>query len=78
MLHISKVTMLAETKEKGKRKPFSCRFVKKTGQIVEAKEVVCTSVHSVGRTMNLLWPSGEVRKVKIISVIEFNGQEVFV
>ncbi|MBW6491873.1 MAG: hypothetical protein K0B15_11845 [Lentimicrobium sp.] len=61
------------------RIPFSLKFIKmSTGQIVNVKEAVCTSSYNEGKTCNLLFlPSLQVRKIHIISIVEFNGQEVF-
>jgi hypothetical protein len=72
MIHISKVSKLAE------EKPFDCTFIKQNGDIVHCNNVTCTSVHSLGRTMNLKFPNNEIRKIKLISIIEFNGMEVFI
>jgi len=62
--------------------PFSMKFIKSTGEIVTVKEAVCTSSYhggNDGATVNIMFlPSKEVRKVKVLSIIEFNGQEVFI
>lgn len=71
MLHISLLHTLVEEGE------FSLKFVEKSGAIVDCPRCICTSFHSSGRTFNLKFcESGEIRKVRRVSVIEFNGQEV--
>jgi hypothetical protein len=71
-----------ERVDKDKRRvPFSLKFVKaSTGEIVTVKEAVCTSSSNgnVGGTVNIMFkPSMEIRKVRVLSIIEFNGFEVF-
>ena len=71
MLHISQLNKVVEHGE------FSIRFVEKSGAIVYGPRCICTSFHSAGRTMNLKFcDSEQIRKVRRVSVIEFNGQEV--
>jgi hypothetical protein len=59
--------------------PFSMKFRKiSTGELVEANNVVLTSNHSNGRTVNLKFiESNEIRKILLISIIELNGEEIF-
>jgi hypothetical protein len=71
MLHIS---MLHTLVEKGE---FSLKFIEKSGAIITGQRCICTSFHSSGRTLNLKFcDSGEIRKIRRVSIIEFNGQEV--
>lgn len=81
MIHISKLGLLMERKGADKRRiPFTMEFVKQsTGQVVEVKEAVCTSTFSENRSANIMFlPSLEVRKISMLSIIKFNGEEVFV
>lgn len=72
LLHLSAIHKLIQDNE-----VFAFRFVDKKGVIIEGKECVCTSFYSTGRTMNVKWlQSGEIRKVRRCSIIEFNGLEV--
>jgi hypothetical protein len=83
MIHLSKIVQLMEMRGQDRRpKPFSLKFVKSTGQLVTVPEAVCTSSYSGGEgnaTVNIMClPSKEVRKVKVLSIIEFNEQAVFI
>lgn len=64
-----------------KRVPFSIGFVKmSTGEVVHGKEVVCTSSNNGdgSPTVNIMFlPSMEIRKIHIISVIQFNEHTVY-
>jgi hypothetical protein len=76
MIHISKIFELAQV-----QKQFSITWVAEDGHRVIVPEAKFTSggFYSKGRTMNIMCvQSGEVRKVKIDTIIEFNGEEVFI
>jgi hypothetical protein len=61
-----------------RRLPFSMKFVKlSTGEVVTVSSAVCTSSHNQGTVNIMFLPSMQVRKVWVISIIEFNGLEVF-
>lgn len=78
MLHVSEISHIAERKlPDGKHKPFSLKFVKSSGDVVSADNVVMTSSHSLGRTINILFPNGQIRKVRTASIIEFNNVKTF-
>ena len=71
MVHISSLHKLVEKGE------FSITFVEKSGAEVHGVRCICTSWHSQGRTMNLKFcDSGQIRKVRRVSVTHFNGEEV--
>lgn len=55
------------------------KFVKaETGEIIEVKEAVCTSSYYFNSTCNIMFlPSLQVRTIFKLSIIEFNGQEVY-
>lgn len=78
MIHVSKITSIAERKDSsGKPVPFSFRAVLLSGEVIEHNDCIMTSHHSEGRTVNIKFAGGEIRKIKLISFIKFNGQEVF-
>ncbi len=59
-------------------KTFSLKWVSKKGELVVAGQCRCTSFHSSGKTMNvMLLPSNMFRKVNRKTIVEINGQEVF-
>ena len=50
-----------------------------TGEIVEGKECICTSSFDKNKTQNIKFVnSGQVRKIRNLSIIEFNWEEVFI
>jgi len=56
---------------------FSIAFVAEEGNIVMAKEAICTSWHSRGRTMNIkINPSDEIRTIRRCTIIAFNDEEI--
>jgi len=78
MLHFSKLNDLMEKKgADGEPAPFSFKYIKKNGEIITADDCIRTSSFYDGRTSNIKWPNGEIRKLKNICFIEFNGVEVF-
>jgi len=80
MIHYSKLGLLLERKDRDNRRvPFSLKFVKlSTGDIVHVENAVCTSSHNNPKTVNIMILSSlQVRKIRMISIIEFNGSEVF-
>lgn len=79
MIHVSKLTVIADRKDAaGKAVPFSFKAITLKGELIEGKDCIMTSHHQVGRTINIKFPSGEIRKLKLISFIQFNGQEVVI
>jgi hypothetical protein len=80
MIHYSRLDMLMQKIDAQKRRvPFSLKFVKlTTGQIVDVKQAVCTSSYSANRTVNIMFiESMQVRTIRKILIIEFNGHEVY-
>jgi hypothetical protein len=72
--------MLMERKDgQNRRVSFSMKFCKQeTGEIVTVKEAVCTSSYYHNSTCNIMFlPSLQVRTIHKLSIIEFNGQEVY-
>lgn len=81
MIHVSRLHILMEQKDsQGRRAPFSMKFVKaSTGEIVHVKEAVMTSSYEGNRTYNLKFiPSGQIRKIRQLSIIEFNREKVYI
>lgn len=75
MIHLSKIFELAQV-----HKRFSVTWVAEDGRKVFVPEARLTDggFYSKGRRMNIVCvASGEVRTVKVDSIIEFNGEEVF-
>ena len=81
MIHISKLQQLLERVDGNKRRvPFELTFIKKsTGEKVDVQKAVCTSTFAENRTANIMfYPSMETRTISMLSIVKFNGEEVFV
>ena len=79
MLHFSKILHVAGRKDgRGKPLPFSLKYVKvSTGEVITVEKAVITSSFHQG-TMNIkLLPSGQIRKIIIALIIEFNQSPVY-
>lgn len=85
-IHNSKIFELVQL-----HKRFSIAWVAKDGRIVRVNEAELTNknqrdtdkpkdgMYAKGRRLNIVCqPSGEIRTVTIDSIIEFNGEEVFI
>ena len=71
MIHLSQIHQFIEKGE------VSLRFVATTGEIIEARRCICTSFHSEGKTLNIKFcDSGQVRKVRRVTLLSVNNQEV--
>ena len=58
---------------------FSLCFVADDGRLVEVDECICTSAFHRNRTINIrIASSGEIRKVRTITIIRYNGVETVV
>ena len=74
MIHISIVRKILK-----EGKPFSCRVWKKNGDILIYNNVVCTSTNFRKNSANLKFiESGEIRKVRIITIWEINDTEIHI
>ena len=72
MISIAQARQIIESKE-----PVNLSFWKKDGEIVNAKNIVCTSSNYGNNTFNLKFlNSGEIRKVKALLIFDVNGEEV--
>jgi len=80
MIHISKLHILLSRKDnRGRGQEFSLSFIKSNGHIVKIERAICTSFYSKGQRFNVrILSSGEIRQVKLYSVIEFNHTKVYV
>lgn len=80
MIHVSRLLMIMERKSPaGAPVPFSFKAITLKGERIQGTEVIATSSFNAGRTVNIKFPvSGEFRKLRLISFIEFNGQEVVI
>ncbi len=59
------------------QKEISLKWVAANGEIIDVPHAIPTSFHGDGQTFNIkLLPSGEIRKVNRLTVIEMNGEEV--
>ena len=80
MLHYSKIVELMNKQDaKGKPVQFSFEFVKKsTGERIRCNAGQLTSSHFRPWTVNIKWVDSEqIRKIKIISIVQFNDVEVY-
>lgn len=78
MIHLSQVLTVIQRKDPhGHPVPFSFKAVTLKGEPIEGDNCIVTSSHNAPRTVNLKWQvSGEIRKIRMVSFIEINGQEV--
>ena len=78
MIHISKLNIITEKKDgSGEPVPFDFKAVTLQGEILEGLQVIVTSSNFQRRTRNIKFPeSGEFRKLRNISFIEVNGEEI--
>jgi len=59
------------------RQPVDIKFWTKSGDVVEGKGVICSSTYFHNNTANLVFSNGEVRKIRMVTIHEINGQEVY-
>ena len=79
MIHVSKIPTILERKDSsGKPVTFSFKAITLKGELIDGDGCCMTSHHQTGRTINIKFPGGQFRKLKLISFIEFNGQEVII
>ena len=72
--------LLMERKdEKGNPVPFSFRYIKKNGDILDAKNVVCTSANVKKKTHTVKFlDSGEVRTIHDVLLISIDDTRIIV
>lgn len=80
LLHYKHVHLLMERKdEQGKPVPFSFRYIKQNGEIMEGENVVCTSVNIKNKTHTIKFPdSGAVRTIHDVLLISVNDTRIIV
>lgn len=78
MIHISKLSVVMERRTGKDPVPFSFKAVKKSGEIIEGKDVILISSYHENNTVNLKYPNGQVRKLRKVGFIEVNNQEVVI
>ncbi|MCD8176707.1 MAG: hypothetical protein LUE98_04505 [Tannerellaceae bacterium] len=77
-IRMREIASIIEAKDgEGKGIPFSGKVFKKNGELMVLKDVICTSSYH-GGTYNLMFPNGQIRKVKGLFFIEINGREVMI
>ena len=81
MLHYSRIVNIMERKGPDRMPvPFSLVYVKRSdGKIMKVQEAVITSSFHGNRFVNIMFlTSKEIRKIRRILIIEFNGEKVFI
>jgi hypothetical protein len=81
MLHYSRIVDIMERKGPDRFPvPFSLRYVKMdNGKIMDVAQAVITSSYRGNRYVNIKFlPSNEIRKIRRILIIEFNGQKIYI
>jgi hypothetical protein len=78
MLHSSRIYLVAQRQVKGEYVPFSLEFVKESGEIVNIQSCIFQNEYKPNRTMDIKLPGGEIRTIRTSTIINFNGEEVFV
>jgi len=75
----SAIWAMMEEKEFGKPKPFCFQVAKKNGELATYQNAVLTSIHSKGKTFNVLLP-GEMKPktFRKILVTKFNQYKVYI
>lgn len=74
LLHISKIDVLLERKV-----PMDITFVKRsTGEIVEAKGVIVTSIYGKEASCNIEFPNGEKRTIRKPLILRIDNIKIFI
>lgn len=72
MISASKICDIARLKQE-----ISLKWISEQGEVIAVEKCVPTSFHGEGTTFNIkIIPSGEIRTVNRLTVIEINGEEV--
>lgn len=79
MIHASKIPLIMDQKDsKGRKKTFDIAFHKlSTGELIKANNVYMSSYFHRNGTLNIVFPGGETRKIRLAMITEFNKKEVF-
>ncbi|MFA6400886.1 MAG: hypothetical protein WCX31_04565 [Salinivirgaceae bacterium] len=80
MIYINAVRKLIDPIDKTKQRPIvTIKFIKKSTGAIASGKVVCTSTNWERDMVNFKFiPSGEMRSIHALQIIEFNGEEVMV
>ena len=80
VLNYKHVRLLAERKdEKGAPVPFDFKYICLNGEVIEGKNVVCTSVDPKRKTRTLKFlDSGQVRKIHDVLLMSINDTRIIV
>ncbi|MEI7594498.1 MAG: hypothetical protein WCK02_02035 [Bacteroidota bacterium] len=74
MLNLSAIPTLIEKQDT----IFSIQFIDKQGKTITMNNTVCLSSHYKPRTYNIRQlDSGEIRTIRHISIVAFNGEETY-
>lgn len=74
MIHLGQARKIIESRE-----PINIGFWKRNGEIVFARNVVCTSSFFNGNTFNFKFlDSEQFRKIKAVLIFNINDEEVYV
>lgn len=79
MIHLSRLRVLLERRDgSGRPVSFNCKYIKKsTGEIIVISNAVVTSSYNMGTVNVMLLDSGQIRKLVLPLIIEFNGKQVY-
>lgn len=73
LLNLSKIDVMLEDKE-----PMNITFIKRsTGEIVEAKGVIVTSIFGKEGTCNIEFPNGEKRTIRKCLILRINNIKIY-
>lgn len=73
MLHLAQARSIIESHQ-----PFDMSYWTISGDIIIARNVVCTSSYFHGNTFNIKFlESGEFRKVKALLIFNISGEEIY-
>ena len=80
LLNYKYVHMLMERKdERGNPVPFSFKYIKLNGEIMEGENVVCTSANVKKKTHTIKFPeSGQVRTIHDVLLISIDDTRIIV
>lgn len=78
MLLLSEVHTIIDRKNaEGRNSPFNITFLSASdGSKIEAENVVLISTQKLHNTLNLKWPSGEIRTIHKPAILKINDHEI--
>ena len=79
VLNYKHVHRLMERKdEDGNPIPFSFRYIKLNGEVMDAENVVCTSVNVKNRTHSVKFENGQVRTIHDVLLVSIDDTRIVV